>query len=70
MESEVPDVLGYSYEEATDILQKAGYKIQTHFTGLSFQRPFSEKTRILRQRLVEEKNVELTIGYEFYPNPI
>ncbi len=69
---EVPDVVGFSYEEATSILGNADYQIQIRFTGLPSNQQDDKKNkkiRILSQRIIGNKNIELIIGYELYSDP-
>ncbi|NPV28240.1 MAG: hypothetical protein HPY58_01020 [Firmicutes bacterium] len=68
MKFQIPDVIGYLYEEGARLLQQAGYRIQIRFTGPLHQEP-GKKARILRQREIGEKKVELIIGHEFYSDP-
>lgn len=64
-ELQVPDVVGFLYEEGREILQGSGYHVQ----ALVIQLNAGTRGRILRQQLKEEKTVELTVSNEFYDDP-
>lgn len=64
-EHEVPDVVGFLYEEGISILQEAGYQVQICPSSFHSGRC----SRVLRQKLQRNKVVELIIGDEFYDDP-
>jgi len=62
---ELPDVVGFLYEEGLEILQGAGYLVEVAFVHLDS----GKRARILRQRVKEGRTVELIVGCEFYDDP-
>lgn len=62
---QVPDVVGFIYEEAYSILYEAGFTIHVCLTGEISQ----FRKRVLRQRLIGNNNIELIICYESYNDP-
>lgn len=62
---EVPDVVGFLYEEGLAILQDSGYRVEAIFA----QPDSGKRTRILRQRLREGRTVELIVSNELYDDP-
>lgn len=65
MTEAVPEIEGYLLPEACRILQQAGYQVSVVTTGSC--RPF--RSRVLRQRQLNENLIELTQGFEFYEDP-
>lgn len=69
MEFKVFNVIGLTYEDAIFLLQQEGYEVEVRITGLNLKRQFIGKSRVLRQRVVNERKVELVIGFESYHDP-
>lgn len=65
MTGPIPDTAGYLFKEAQRILEEAGYRVQPHPRELLLNR----RIRVIRQRTVGEKTVELTLAGEIYDDP-
>ncbi|HHW40374.1 MAG TPA: hypothetical protein GXX19_04350 [Syntrophomonadaceae bacterium] len=61
----IPDTVGYLFKEAQRILEEAGCRVQLNPRGL----PLKGQLRVIRQRTVGEKTVELTLASEIYEDP-
>lgn len=65
MSKSVPDLDGYLFEDASAILAGAGYRVQVVDTGN--HSPY--RSRVLRQRQLNESAIELIRGFEHYLDP-
>lgn len=65
MTGPIPNTVGYLYKEAQRMLVEAGYRVQLNPRGL----PLKGQLRVIRQRTVGEKTVELTLASEIYDDP-
>ncbi len=61
----MPDVIGFTQKEGSLLLQNEGYRIEYKYTG----DPFFKNNRIIRQRLLSERSVELVVCNEYYSDP-
>lgn len=62
---QVPDVIGLNFEEGSLILKRAGYQVDYAYT----HQHSGGCCRILRQKTLEKKTVELIISKEYYNDP-
>ncbi|HHW28233.1 MAG TPA: hypothetical protein GXX21_01555 [Syntrophomonadaceae bacterium] len=59
------DVVGFTLDEGKQILQRAGYSVRIK----SSSNPTGNRARVLRQRVIGNGEIELTISYEYYKDP-
>ncbi|MGB4042644.1 MAG: PASTA domain-containing protein [Thermacetogeniaceae bacterium] len=64
-QEDVPDVIGFTLDEAKQILQRAGLCVRIKSTSSHT----GNRARVLRQRVIGNGEVELTISYEYYKDP-
>jgi len=64
-QNDVIDVVGFTLEEGKEILQRAGFSVRI----ISTSSPTGNRARVLRQRVIANGEIELTIGYEYYKDP-
>lgn len=64
-QDDVLDVVGFTLDEGKQILQRAGYRVRI----ISTSSPTGNRARVLRQRVIGNGEIELTISYEYYKDP-
>lgn len=64
MEGSVPDVVAYPLREAQQLVEKAGYQVVLKEANLCSSG--KGQLRVIRQRILDEKRVELTLAPEMY----
>lgn len=62
---QIPDVIGYTSKEGYQILQKGGYHVDFKYT----HNHSDKRSRIVRQKMLENGIVELVISNEYYNDP-
>lgn len=65
LQEKVPDVIGFTLNEGKQILQRSGYTVRIKSTSGHT----GNRARVLRQRLIGNGEIELTISYEYYHDP-
>ncbi|MDR9757557.1 MAG: hypothetical protein ACN4A7_00790 [Thermacetogeniaceae bacterium] len=59
------NVVGFTLNEGEQILQRAGYSVRIKSTSSHT----GNRARVLRQRVIGNGEIELTISYEYYKDP-
>lgn len=64
MAESIPDTVGYPLNEARRLIEEAGFRVELKAGGSSLKG--KDRLRVIRQRTVGEKRVELTFACEMY----
>ncbi|HAA90276.1 MAG: Uncharacterized protein XD63_0035 [Thermoanaerobacterales bacterium 50_218] len=67
MKSQVLDVVCLPVDVAKKVLEEAGYQVVVRTTGTSWEG--GKRKRVLRQRLLAERQVEVVVAAEYYDDP-